>query len=178
MADRSQRPAAGRPPGGHSGEPTTASPPPFGPPFARVVAGKEAVGQAEHAPAQRGRHVTGQSPFVGGKRPHPRRLQHMGSVLQQGHETELGISAFAPAGSGPPIGLLVVEGVGHVQRAAVQADQAPIPVPSPLGAFVGDRANQASVESAQRLGPQAAARPRNAGRAGRLPKLDAGQLSN
>lgn len=52
-------------------------------------------------------------------------------------------------------GILVLIGVGHVQRTAVQAHYSPIPIPVALGALLGDRTNQVGVELAQRLGAQA-----------------------
>ena len=59
--------------------------------------------------------------------------------FDQGHKTQLGICAFATASGLSAEGGLIFPRIGHSHRGAVQADQAPGPVPSPLRAFHRNR---------------------------------------
>ena len=59
----------------------------------------------------------------------------MGPILQQTHETDLGVGARSTAGSRPTEGLVILHGVGRIQGAAVQTDQPPLPIP---GSFSAD----------------------------------------
>ena len=97
--------------------------------------------------------------------------QHVRAVLDQGHEADLREGALATAGLRTPEGATVLLGVGDVEAGAVQADQAPHPIPRPLGGRRRDRSHHPLVQPVQRLRTQARAGLRDAALAGHPDRL-------
>src|SRR5260370_20283981 len=100
---------------------------------------EKSIRQTQHPGLQLGNHLLGQSDLTGGVASHPATQQHMRAILQQRHEAQLRISTGSPAGRGPPTLVFVLLGVGHIQGAAVQADQSPGSIPPPPRLLRTDR---------------------------------------
>ncbi len=92
----------------------------------------------------------------------------MRAVFHQRDEADLRKGAFAVAGAGPAEGRFQRRVVGDIERAAVEADEAPALEPSALGRRRGDGPHQFVVQAAQRLGAEPGAGLRNAGFSGHL----------
>ena len=80
--------------------------------------------------------------------------QHVGAVLQQGYKANLRISAGTAAGPRTRESIFVDLLVGHVEGAAIQAHQPPLPVPGAPRIAHGDRLNQLIVQLPHRLPTQ------------------------
>src|SRR5207302_6755720 len=94
--------------------------------------------------------------------------QHVRPILQQGHEPNLGESAGTSTGTRTTEGLVVLRSIGDIQGTAIQTDQSPLSVPSPLGALLRNGSYHRVIQFLQRRGAQTAARLRNAGFTGYL----------
>src|SRR5205814_5505146 len=90
----------------------------------------------------------------------------MRAILQKRDEAQLRISTRSPAGGGTPKLVFVLLGVGHIQGAAVQANQSPSSIPRPARLLRSDRYNYLLIQSPQGFRAQTGARLRNAALAG------------
>src|SRR5271156_1562466 len=86
----------------------------------------------------------------------------MRAVLHQGDEADLRIGAFAMAGARPAEDSLQRRFVGDVERAAVEADQAPMLEPGALGRGRRDGPHRLVVQTPHGLVAEPRARLRNA----------------
>jgi hypothetical protein len=73
------------------------------------------------------------------------------AILHQGDEADLRKGAAPAAGAGPAEGFIVGRIVGDIERAAVDADQPPAPIPGAPRRLGGDRPNHLVVQLTQRL---------------------------
>src|SRR5947208_2868342 len=135
----------------------------FGP---QLETEEKSIRQTQHPGLQLGNHLLGQSDLAGGVASHPATQQHMRAILQKRDEAQLRISTRSPAGGGTPKLVFVLLGVGHIQGAAVQANQSPSSIPRPARLFRSDRYNYLLIQSPQGFRAQTGARLRNAALAG------------
>jgi len=134
--------------------------------LARLVPKREAeklpVRQAQHARSQTCQHGLGQGDLTRSIARHLAGEQHVRAVLDQGHKANLRISTAAAAGAGPAEGRVVGRLIGNVQRAAIQADQTPVPIPGPTGRTNRDRLHHRVMQLAHRFPSEPRAGLRNA----------------
>jgi hypothetical protein len=127
------------------------------------VAGKEPVSHTQHSLAEQRDHFLSQRELIGGISIHVGAPQHVGPVFQQCYKPYLGESTGPSTGSRTPESLVVLFGIGDVQRAAIQTDQSPLPVPSAFGTLLRYGSHDRGIEFLQRLDAQPAARLGDAG---------------
>ena len=137
-------------------------------PTPHYVAEEVSIRQAQHARAQGRQDMRGQGDFAGRAAGHLGSEQDMRAVFHQGDEADLRIGAFAVARAGPAEGGLERWLVGDVERAAVEADQAPMLEPGALGRRRRDRPHRLVVQAAHGLLAEPRASLRNAGFSGHL----------
>ena len=92
--------------------------------------------------------------------------QHRGAVLDQGDEPQLWTRTAPTAGRRPAERLVILRLVGDVQGTAVEADQAPSPVPGAFRRLDRDRVDPLIVQVLEHLPPPPRARLRDPGFAG------------
>ena len=103
----------------------------------QLRADKQPVGQQQHPRQAALLHLaqqpTGQRGLPGGRRSHRRLDGGVGAALHQSHHPHLRerAGAFSPPALGPAERLLVVGGVGRVQRGPVHRHQPQAPIPRP-----------------------------------------------
>src|SRR3990170_2784427 len=126
------------------------------------------IGKTQHPFLERSQHLLGERYLPGFYAFHAGSKQDMGSVLDQGYKPQLWKGATSPAGRRPGESLFIFLLVGNVQRAAIETDQAPAPIPSAFRRFNGDWFHNIIVQLLDRLPPQARTRLRDTRFAGYL----------
>src|ERR1035437_2408406 len=84
--------------------------------------GEETVRQAQHPFPQSGHNIPGKCDLIGGIVGHACIPENMRSVFQQCHKADFGERTGSATGARVSESLIVFDGVGHVQGAAVQTN--------------------------------------------------------
>src|SRR5437868_8368225 len=82
---------------------------------------------------------------------HPGGEQDMSSILDQGDKADLGIARGTPGTGWLAECCRIGRGIGHIQRAAVQTDEPPLPIPCSLRPGGGERSDNLVMQLLQWL---------------------------
>src|SRR5208282_6752635 len=123
-------------------------------PFPQFKAIEVPIRKTQHPLAQRRQNFLGKCDLPSFIAPHAGAEQDVCSILDQGYEPQLRKGAIATAGGRPLKSFIVSLLVGDIQRASVQAHQAPTLEPSAFRRFNGDRLYNFVVQLPNRFPPQ------------------------